>query len=180
MGLTLVLLIPPCKPLSRMYRKRKMPFMPLPGDVVSTAMHDSEKWRKKIYIYIYSPASVTDSFIFLCLPASHYCHRFHHSIGNKCKSTMYFLVQSAERSPAYLTDRSLEFLKDFRQQLAGLSTAKLRQATQPHCALTLEDKVPCVGPARMRARTNGGTCYVAGYSSEEDCISRTVLSLSYF
>ncbi|CAN0108568.1 unnamed protein product, partial [Laminaria digitata] len=41
-------------------------------------------------------------------------------------SFMYLLVQSAERSPSYLSDRSLEFLKGFRQQLVDLPTSQLR------------------------------------------------------
>lgn len=41
-------------------------------------------------------------------------------------SYMYLLVQSAERDPAYITDRSLEFLEGFRQELVDLPTSKLR------------------------------------------------------
>eukprot|EP00904_Undaria_pinnatifida_P012432 jgi/Undpi1/8319/HiC_scaffold_25.g10788.m1 len=41
-------------------------------------------------------------------------------------SFMYLLVQSAERGPSYLSDRSLEFLKGFRQQLVDLPASQLR------------------------------------------------------
>eukprot|EP00752_Nemacystus_decipiens_P006180 g5577.t1 len=41
-------------------------------------------------------------------------------------SLVYLLVQSAERDPAYITDRSLEFLEGFRQELVDLPTSKLR------------------------------------------------------
>lgn len=41
-------------------------------------------------------------------------------------SLIYLLVQSAERDPSYLTDRSLEFLEGFRQELVDLPTSKLR------------------------------------------------------
>ncbi|CAM9761157.1 unnamed protein product [Pylaiella littoralis] len=40
-------------------------------------------------------------------------------------SMMYLLVQSAERDPTYLTDRSLEFLEGFRQELVDLPATKL-------------------------------------------------------
>ena len=39
---------------------------------------------------------------------------------------MFFIVQSPERDPSYLTERSLEFLKGFRQQLVDLPASKLR------------------------------------------------------
>lgn len=41
-------------------------------------------------------------------------------------SYMYLLVQSAERSPSYLTQQSLEFVKEFREKLADMPAAKLR------------------------------------------------------
>lgn len=41
-------------------------------------------------------------------------------------SYMYLLVQSAERTPSYITDRSLEFLEDWRQELVNLPASKLR------------------------------------------------------
>lgn len=41
-------------------------------------------------------------------------------------SLMYLLVQSADRDPAYITDRSLEFLEGFRQELVDLPISKLR------------------------------------------------------
>lgn len=43
-------------------------------------------------------------------------------------SLMYLLVQSAERGPAYLTDRSLEFLDQWRQELVDLPASKLKYA----------------------------------------------------
>lgn len=46
-------------------------------------------------------------------------------------SYMYLLVQSAERDPAYITDRSLEFLEGFRQELVDLPTSKLRCGDRP-------------------------------------------------
>ncbi|CAM9471198.1 unnamed protein product [Ectocarpus sp. 8 AP-2014] len=41
-------------------------------------------------------------------------------------SLIYLLVQSAERGPAYLTDRSLEFLDQWRQELVELPASKLK------------------------------------------------------
>ncbi|CAM9553710.1 unnamed protein product [Scytosiphon promiscuus] len=40
-------------------------------------------------------------------------------------SYMYLLVQSAERTPSYVTDRSLEFLEGWRQELVDLPASKL-------------------------------------------------------
>ncbi|CAM9723453.1 unnamed protein product, partial [Hapterophycus canaliculatus] len=40
-------------------------------------------------------------------------------------SFMYLLVQSAERTPSYITDRSLEFLEGWRQELVNLPASKL-------------------------------------------------------
>lgn len=44
-------------------------------------------------------------------------------------SYMYLLVQSAERSPSYITDRSLDFLEGWRQELVDLPASKLRCGT---------------------------------------------------
>lgn len=58
-------------------------------------------------------------------------------------SFLYLLVQSAERSPSYLTERSLDFVKDFRQRLADMPAAKLRyikctqRSTMMYCGVRL-------------------------------------------
>lgn len=45
---------------------------------------------------------------------------------------MFLLVQSPERSPSYLTDRSLEFLKAFRRDLVDLPASQLRYITMSY------------------------------------------------
>lgn len=58
---------------------------------------------------------------------------------------MYLLVQSAEKSPSYLTDKSLEFLKSFRQQLVDLPADKLRYILVPD-ATRVDFSVPIFVP----------------------------------
>lgn len=52
-------------------------------------------------------------------------------------SLIYLLVQSAERDPSYITDRSLEFLEGFRQELVDLPTSKLRCGDPRRCCILI-------------------------------------------
>ncbi|CAM9877673.1 unnamed protein product [Pylaiella littoralis] len=53
-------------------------------------------------------------------------------------SAMHLTVQSAERGPPYLTDRCLEFLKEFRQHLVDLNPSKLSDFVEGLVSRTLE------------------------------------------
>ncbi|CAM9610322.1 unnamed protein product [Scytosiphon promiscuus] len=53
-------------------------------------------------------------------------------------SMMHFVIQAAERSPAYLTERCLEFLREFRQHLVDISSSKFSDYIQGLVSRILE------------------------------------------
>lgn len=69
-------------------------------------------------------------FLFLC-----FIFRLFGGLGgggyflSSARSMIFLVVQSANRNPSYLTERSLEFVKGFRQQLADLPASKFRYVT---------------------------------------------------
>ncbi|CAN0342891.1 unnamed protein product, partial [Scytosiphon promiscuus] len=53
-------------------------------------------------------------------------------------SMMHFVIQSPERSPAYLTERCLECLREFRQQLVDMTSSKVSAYIQGLVSRILE------------------------------------------
>ncbi|CAM9610251.1 unnamed protein product [Scytosiphon promiscuus] len=63
------------------------------------------------------------------------------SSGTQCTegvSMMYLVIQSAVRGPSYLTERSLEFLGGFRQQLSDMTPGKISDYVQGLVSRKLE------------------------------------------
>ncbi|CAM9863247.1 unnamed protein product [Hapterophycus canaliculatus] len=53
-------------------------------------------------------------------------------------NVMYMVIQSAERSPPYLTERCLDFLREFRQQLVDMTPSKISDYVQGLVSRKLE------------------------------------------
>lgn len=98
-----------------------------------------------------------------------------------CNSVMYLVIQSAERSPSYLTERCLEFLGGFRQQLVDMTPSKIRYHTlarSHHFVLTqyLPARLRRIGPSvtshsRSKCSPLSNSCPQGNSLRCEQCLS---------